>query len=295
MKRALPIALVLSALACAPTLESPYGEAGADARETLDASRRPPRALDAAIETLFGECALDTDCPSGARCNRAFARGVCQVPCDPDCPVGSTCVGSLCFEDCTPGANECRDDALCIDAPGGLEVCYPSCSDVVPDRHCGFGSCIGGVCRTGIRGSLPVGSPCTVATRAECESTTCQPVEGYWPGGMCTVAIRMPAHEDYLVPGPMPAGGCDDGLVALGTGYQLEGDAGYCVPRCVADTDCRDGYRCERRGVFDAPLHDDGGCVPWTCGYIERDTPCSPDRECRPLSGVMRSACFLLR
>jgi hypothetical protein len=103
---------------------------------------------------------------------------------------------------------------------------------------------------------------------------------------MCIGLARQPPDAAYLASGAFPQGRCVDGqalvpadgvLAALIAPSAAEGAAAMCVPRCVQDTDCRPGSYCERRGLRDAPIHDDGGCMLSLCIPPLTPTNCSAD------------------
>jgi hypothetical protein len=75
-------------------------------------------------------CSSDSQCPSGAYCDRTLPDGYCtRANCRPgDCPEGSVCVEfpnleTYCMERCEENG-DCRDDYECITEIG----LWPFCS-----------------------------------------------------------------------------------------------------------------------------------------------------------------------
>jgi hypothetical protein len=284
---AILFALVAS---CTTTFELPDG--GPASEGGVDAPSRPPRGeLDAGgSPSVYTPCLTQDECP-GTFCNLDYPQGICTPHCSShaECPENGFCEGGLCRPRCQGGANECRNDMFC-DAQRG--VCYPSCSarpDATVQRCPTFGDeCQSSSCASW-RTPPPValGLPCT--SGAQCANRECLLAAGGWPRGTCTQYMRAPGAVAWLAEGPLPSGGCLDAFAVVPLDGS-EGDLAACVPRCMIDDDCRDGYRCDHHVLFDGPEHTDGACVPWWCAgpFV---VPCSPDRTCMPFSGTL-NACF---
>jgi hypothetical protein len=283
------LASALLALGCA-TEPAPVDAAVADSA-VIDSQVRPPRdPIDAGGPTVFAPCRNDDDC-GGMFCNLDYPRGICAPSCatDADCPEYGACLDHYCRPRCEPGANQCRDDMFCDPDDA---VCEASCS-ARPDADAQRCPTIGDECRasycaraeTFVAGAI--GAPCMAAR--DCTNIGCVPALNGWPGGMCGQIMRAPGLASWLTEGPVPSGGCLDAYAVVPLAG-AEGDIAACVPRCLVDGDCRDGYRCDHRVVFEGIEHTDGACVPWSCGS-PFDRPCGPDRACVSFSGV-QSACF---
>lgn len=84
-----------------------------------------------ACGTAIGDsCSSDSQCPSGAYCDRTMPGGYCTTGgCRPgDCPSGSVCVefsntDSYCMDRCNDDG-DCRDDYNCFTSIG----LWPFCS-----------------------------------------------------------------------------------------------------------------------------------------------------------------------
>ena len=180
--------------------------------------------------TLGGECDSDADCapPAGAECFTDFPSGFCVVPdCDTngDCPAGGSCIevtagdssSTYCVQSCSTGG-DCRPGYFCYP---GVGVCWWE-----PDS-----------------GASPIGGPCQ--SDADCEGATsvCYPeMLNNEPTGFV---------EGYCVVFDCTAGSCPEGsdCVSLSSGTA-------CLPTCVSDAGCREGYAC-----------DEGFCLPF-CGSV---------------------------
>jgi hypothetical protein len=281
MRRALIAVLVLG---CAPASVPPPSDASIEAG--TDAWARPPRTYDAGT-TFYRPCSAPGGCDPGASCDAEFPVPRCTRRCtsDGDCPENGACVTGSCYRRCTSGGAWCDADQLCSGA-----ACIASCTarTDVPSLACMVGQCPSNYCTNATGGAGAVGAPCT--TLADCASLRCETEASGWPGGMCVRLARMIAIDSYLAPGPMPSGRCLDSE-ALGTdGNATEGDAAFCLPRCTSETDCRDGYRCDRLGAALAPVHDDGFCVRWGCTM--EDPPCDPPHVCRAYDAAGHLACM---
>lgn len=275
---ALPLTLALLGSACAPSPGARDASTNADA--PVDAPLRPLRS-DAGT-TIYTTCASPADCPTGFVCDRQYPFGLCTLGCTShaDCPEAGRCIDAQCVPTCRPGGGEwCREDQLCDPV---IRACVVSCSQRadLPELGCTIGACLSNDCRTTLPGPGPLGAACTAD--ADCASLRCAlSTEGFLDG-MCVMATRMLGADAWLDDGPMPAGRCPEGS-AVGSSWLANsiaaGELALCLPRCVADGDCRDGYYCERRGAWDAPLHTDGYCAPWPCAlrYVPR---CEPPHVC---------------
>lgn len=285
-------------LACACGVPAREGDAG-DAATTdamNDAPARPPRAVVDAGMGPQRACSGPGDCESDEICDHDFPHGLCTHRCSDDtqCATGTLCEGGLCFARCDPGANQCRQDAFCYDLSIGIiearAVCYPSCSPRADatDQRCDVAACVASFCASTHYGPRAVGDPCSTAS--DCATNQCGSERAGYPGGMCYRLMRLPPFAAWLDPGPMPHGGCPDDEVVTGSG--TEGDAAVCMPRCIADADCRDGYRCDHTGgVWGGAVHDDGACVSWICGTSH--SSCPADRTCAIFEATQsRAACF---
>lgn len=271
---------------CAPGGPSIAADAALDAA-ALDAPARPPRTYDGGV-TTYHQCTSAAECPDGVVCNADFPRGACTPRCttDADCPEAGACRVGVCYASCTSGGAWCRDDEVCIDG-----ACFASCTarTDMPELACRVGACLSNFCTSAAPGPGADGAPCT--SYHECASLHCLVEASGWPRGMCVRVVRMPGVEAFAAPGPMPSDRCPDAL-AVGVAQfdrVTEGEGAYCLPRCVVDDDCRDGYRCERHGSWGAPVHDDGVCVPWPCGPSFPD--CVSPRVCFPYGTHSATAC----
>lgn len=287
--RAWGLALLLCG--CSPSVPPLPSDAGTIADAPGDGGTRPPR-TDGGT-TVYTRCASATDCAPGFLCDLQFPGGQCTLPCvsDAECPEDGRCLGGGCFRRCRAGGGAwCRDDQLCM---GTSAVCVASCSvrPELPALRCASGlACLDNYCSRLLGGPGALGAPC--ASAEECSTRRCLGLSASFPEGMCARLVRMVSIEAWLAPGPMPVGRCPDGsVVGLGPGdTATEGDDAYCLPRCVSDDECRDGYYCERHGTAGAPLHDDGFCTPWLCPAFGIIPDCPAPNVCvRDAAGL--SAC----
>jgi hypothetical protein len=73
----------------------------------------------------------------------------------------------------------------------------------------------------------------------------------------------MPTLDQYAVGAPYPQSNCPEGSVLVpADNYADVGDAGYCLPRCTTDADCRLGYACW--------YYEERGGVRSTTGFCDR-------------------------
>lgn len=271
------------AMACAPDTSVLDAATAADAPP--DSPSRPPRADAGSGTTIYTTCDSDADCVAGDHCDREYPSGMCTRFCfdGSPCPEAGLCDGNVCRPTCSlVGGAACRWDQLCLNYGGAtvLGGCAPSCSSraELPELGCPVGACVNNVCTTAPVGPRPIGAGC--GNDDDCATRRC---EASWPGGTCVALSRMPPPEAWLAEGPMPVARCPDGSV-VGSPWVgdpgAEGGAGLCLARCATRVDCRDGYYCERRGSFEAPIHSDGYCAPWFC-RLAFVPPCEASRACR--------------
>jgi hypothetical protein len=284
------LGVTLALTACAPLAPPLAVDGGPGPDAPTDAVVRPPR-TDAG-STVYAPCAAAEDCPPGFFCDTEFPAGQCSLPCmaDDECPEEGRCFFGSCYRGCRRGGGSwCRHDQLCLPTEG---VCFASCTSRLdmPELACSGGlTCVDNHCTTSRGGAGAIGAACT--TLADCATRRCIRAEEGFPDGMCVRLTRMVAIDEWLAPGPMPVERCPDGtVVGLGpTDHASEGENALCLPRCVTDGDCRDGYYCERRGVWSAPVHDDGYCSPWRCdGTPLTVPPCAAPNAC--VDGFCRAA-----
>jgi hypothetical protein len=286
MHSARSIALATFVFGCTPIELPPAPIDATTVDATGDAWARPPRTYDAGT-TFYRPCGAPGGCEPGASCDSEFPTPRCTRRCtaDADCPENGVCQTGSCYARCVSGGAWCDEDQLCTGT-----ACVASCTarSDMPSLTCTMGQCASNYCTTATGGNGAVGAPCTAF--GDCASLHCQTEASGWPGGMCVRLARMIALDAYLAPGRMPSGRCLD-AEALGTnGTATEGDLALCLPRCLTESDCRDGYRCDRLGAALAPVHDDGYCVPWGCAAT--DPPCDAPRVCRAYAAAGNLACM---
>jgi len=198
-----------------------------------------------------------------------FSDGTCTELCiEQPCSVGDVCVdlrdGLYCLPACGGESGECRPGYVCHSLLG---ACFPSCKNTgcpggmqcLPEGECGYEAA-----------TLTVlGGPC--AGDSECQTGYC--VTAFsggeftgWHSGMCV----QPCTDD----------GCPDGSEPVVLGQEP-----WCLPACLPDAPCREGYVCSP--VAQACLPD---CtLGWMCGegYLcMADGTCQVDwAELNPLGG----------
>jgi hypothetical protein len=182
-----------------------------------------------------------------------WREGYCTRTCRTDCKEGGVCVA---FADASYCLSVCESDGACrlgyLCHPG-LGACLPDCREGFdcdgevcgPDGFCAFpawdttsgssGTATdgtqtdeGGNNGTDVGMDAEIGAPCLGSS--QCLSGMCLPeqqtVGGIaWQGGMCTQSCTSSCPPDSVC--------------------ALAGANWYCLPRCLSDAGCREGYVCD--------------------------------------------------
>lgn len=116
--------------------------------------------------------------------------------------------------------------------------------------------------------------------------------------GMCVAYCILPGgwNTNTIYAGTaLPAAGCAGDAVCFPASFQhaSEGDLGVCLPACVDDADCREGYQCVRAfptASGSTASFDNGICQPTDCARA----PCPSGYGCRRVTyadGTSRNLC----
>lgn len=210
----------------------------------------PPPPHFSTPEASYAACGPGQPCPNTEECNLAFGAGQCTRRCvnANDCGWNGYCHQGLCLRRCAQGETVCFDhQAVCASisaASTDVRVCTPACNGA--RRSCRSGTtcnAIRGSCDAVVETSDTIGAPCNGRCSGICLVDT---IWGAFPGGYCAGFAAMVSSYDPSREQRLPRGGCPAGSLLVPRVGDTAHDGAYCLRECVADGDCREGYRCRR-------------------------------------------------
>ncbi len=227
------------------------GDGLADCEDVMDCCGDPACSSDPACHGFDGApCTEDASCVGGLCLSEAadgFPGGVCSRTCTgpSDCAPGFECLTyqqtrDICYPTCPSGqSSECRSGYVCFDL-GGVNICYPDCSQDADCPDTGACNVYSGFCQAS-QGLALDGEACQ--SGSNCESGIClDEANTGAPGGYC---VSVCSGENPWCPGD---GVCVD---YLGTAA----DNWYCFDGCTDATECRTDYQCQSN-PFNPPPTD---------------------------------------
>jgi hypothetical protein len=249
--------------------------------------------------------------PNGARelCDRSFPGGMCRVlTCATSAicgPMGICTRQRGCLPRCDLNSDFCSMySGMCLSFDLPLNentACFSVCDSAAPGEPPDTRTPVDmgpRVCRAGLTcdpylnrcvemprtTGLENGAPCRADN--QCRSDRCIPeidtLDGRqatgFLGGYCVSEAPLPSAGAFerALGGFLPRSTCPANSVVLPPTDPMRapGSAARCMRECMADADCRGGYRCERgRNMMGAPAYRNGGCVPLDCSAPNTQCP----------------------
>lgn len=224
------------------------------------------------------DCAQDTDCSTGQKCDNGTCKTTGTGGCNPACGTGEKCVNDKCVQcqsdtDCQPN-QACDNNGKCVDkngcnppCPSGQKCVNQACVECEQDTDCQSGqTCNSGKCeaKSGCNPPCPTGQQCINNACVQCvKDQDCAATETC-TNGKCVA--KPPACNPP----------CQSGETCVNN---------KCV-QCQKDADCQSGQTCDSNGKCVAqsgcnpPCASGQKCVNNACVECTQDADCASTETC---------------